>query len=315
MTTTPRLSIGLPVYNGETYLAESLDSLLGQSFEDYELIISDNASTDSTESICRRYARADRRIRYLRQPRNRGCAVNHNVLVDEARGEFFKWAMDDDLFGKDLLARCVDVLDEHRHVVAAHSWTAMIDDSGDVTRAVEYRLATASRDAPERFRSALFAEGGDDDGAVIRTEVLRRCVPHGSYHHAERPLIGELSLRGPFYQVPEWLYFRRDHPGCAERACPDVRSRCANFDPRRANRLRHPTVRLFAEYVLGYVTAIRRAPLSATDRWRCYHHVAEWLASRAVRGSWGLVAGQPRAPIDPSAVTLADAVARPASRP
>ena len=72
MSAVPRLSIGLPVYNGENFLAESIESLLGQSYEDFELIISDNASTDGTEDICRSYAQQDSRIRYIRQPHNIG---------------------------------------------------------------------------------------------------------------------------------------------------------------------------------------------------------------------------------------------------
>ena len=86
MTSVPRLSIGLPVYNGENYLAESLDALLGQSYEDFELIISDNASTDGTADICRRYAKQDSRIRYVRQPRNIGCAPNHNFVLAAGPG-------------------------------------------------------------------------------------------------------------------------------------------------------------------------------------------------------------------------------------
>jgi glycosyltransferase involved in cell wall biosynthesis len=73
MTAQPRLSIGLPVYNGEEYLAESLDALLGQTYEDFELVISDNASTDGTQELCRKYAARDSRIRYLRLPRNIGA--------------------------------------------------------------------------------------------------------------------------------------------------------------------------------------------------------------------------------------------------
>ena len=90
MNAVPRLSIGLPVYNGENYLAESLEALLGQSYEDFELIISDNASTDGTADICRRYAKQDSRIRYIRQPHNIGCAPNHNFVIEQARGELFK---------------------------------------------------------------------------------------------------------------------------------------------------------------------------------------------------------------------------------
>jgi glycosyltransferase involved in cell wall biosynthesis len=284
MNAVPRLSIGLPVYNGENFLAESLEALLCQSFEDFELIISDNASTDETTAICRRYGQQDSRIRYLRQPRNIGCASNHNFLVGQARGALFKWASHDDLYARDLLERCVDALDEYPHVVLAHSWTAMIDGSGKVTQHVEYPLATASLQAPERFRSMLFGDGGDDTGGVIRTRILRRTSLHGSHHHADRTITTEFALQGPFYQVPDWLYFRRDHPERAERACPTVRTRCANLDPRRADRLRHPAARLYAEYVWGYVAAIRHAPLSPTERRECYRYLAEWLASRARPG-------------------------------
>ena len=123
-STGPRLSIGLPVYNGEDYLAESLEALLGQTYEDFELIISDNASTDGTTDICRRYARQDSRIRYFRQSRNLGCNPNHNFVIEQARGELFKLASDDDLYARDLLKRCVDVLDECPRYVLVHSWSA-----------------------------------------------------------------------------------------------------------------------------------------------------------------------------------------------
>ena len=287
MSTAPRLTIGLPVYNGEKYVAESLEALLGQSFTDYELIISDNASTDSTGDICHRYEKQDSRVRYFRQPRNIGLAPNHNFVAEQARGELFKWASNDDLYARDLLERCTDALDKYPDVVLAHSWTAKVDDSGAVTKAFKYPLNTASPRAPERFRSLLFDSGGDDDYGVIRTEVLRRTAMKESYHHADRTIIAELGLHGRFYQVPDWLYFRRDHADRAERACPTMRSRCVNMDPRRADRLRHPAVWLYGEYILGYVRAIRRAPLSVADRRECYRYLAQWFASRVRPGAAG----------------------------
>lgn len=294
MSAVPRLSVGLPVYNGANYLAESLEALLGQSYGDFELIISDNASTDSTPDICQHYAQQDSRIRYFRQPHNIGLAPNHNFAVEQARAELFKWASNDDLYARDLLERCVDALDGNPDVVLAHSWTAMIDGSGAVTKATEYPLATASPRAPERFRSLLFDDGGDDDGGVIRTKVLRQTAMKDSYHHADRTIIAELSLYGRFYQVPDWLYFRRDHPERAERACPTMRSRCANMDPRRADRLRHPAVRLYGEYIWGYMSMIRRAPLSPADRRECYRHLTQWLASRALPGGGPDAGEQPQ---------------------
>ena len=287
MAAVPRLTVGLPVYNGATYLAESIDALLGQSYEDFELIISDNASTDGTPDICRRYEKQDSRVRYVRQPCNIGLAPNHNFTVEQARGELFKWASHDDLYARDMLKYCVDALDEYRHVVLAHPWTAVIDSSGTVTKTVVYPLATASVRAPERFRSVLFTSGGDDTGGVIRTAILRRTPLLGSHHHADRTIVTDVSLYGPFYQIPDWLYFRREHPERFERVSTTTRRRCANLDPRRADRLRHPTARLYGEYVWAYVAAIRRAPLSPADRRECYRYLTQWVASRALPGRTG----------------------------
>jgi glycosyltransferase involved in cell wall biosynthesis len=284
MTTVPRLSIGLPVYNGEEYLAESLEALLGQSFEDFELIITDNASTDGTEAICRRYAARDSRISYHRLPVNIGAAPNHNYVLTLARGELFKWASHDDLYGRDLLAVCVEALDTHPEVVLAHTWNATIDSAGRIIAPFDYRMPTDSPSPSERFRGLLFAPGGDDFYGVMRTEVLRRVRPHDSYHHADRTFVAEVAMHGPFLQVPELLYFRRDHPTRAERAHPTVRTRCANLDPRRADRLRQPVVRLLGEYVLGFVGLVRRAPISAAEKRRCYRHLVSWFASRAGAG-------------------------------
>jgi glycosyltransferase involved in cell wall biosynthesis len=298
----PRLSIGLPVYNGEQYLAEALDALLGQSYEDFELIISDNASTDGTADICQGYAKQDARIRYVRQEHNIGLAPNHNFVADQARGELFKWAAADDLYGRDLLQCCIDALDKYPDVVLAHSWTGAIDGKGNVTQALEYPLATDLPSAPERFRSYMFGCSGvfesteagkrhrihvDNNGilracdeyGVIRTAVLRKVAPHDSYYGADRVIIGEILLYGPFHQTPDWMYFRRDHDDRAYKS--HWRERCAILDPRRTSRLRHPTSRLFAEYIAGYVAAIRRAPLSSAERRDCYRVLADWMLDRA----------------------------------
>jgi glycosyltransferase involved in cell wall biosynthesis len=307
VSAAPRLSIGLPVYNGEVYLAEAIDSLLGQTYDDFELIISDNASVDGTAEICRRYAAQDSRVRYVRQPRNIGLAPNHNAVFAESRGELFKWAAADDLYARELLERCVDALDEHPEVVLAHAWEAAIDESATITQALEYPLATDSRSAPERFRSFLFGSSGlfeTSDGVmvrldnrgilracdgygVIRADVLRQISPLGSYHHSDRILIAELVLRGPFHITPEWMYFRRDYSDRSYNASSTVHDRCVILDPGRVSRLRHPTVRLLAEYGWGYVEAIRHAPLPAADRRECYRQLARWsldrLACRVVR--------------------------------
>ncbi|WP_116200957.1 glycosyltransferase family 2 protein [Amycolatopsis circi] len=287
MSTVPRLTIGLPVYNGEEFLSEALDALLGQTYEDFELIISDNASQDGTEEIARKYAQEDSRIRYVRQPRNIGATPNHNILLDQARGELFKWASHDDLYGRELLAKCVEALDARPEMILAHSHQAIIDENGAVTVPLDYRHQTDAPRPSVRFKSLLFEPGGDDFYGVMRTEVLRRVTPMDSYHHADRTYVAELALHGPFYQVPELLYFRRDHPDRAERANPSKRSRCANLDPKRGNALLNPTARLLAEYIRGFVHGIRSAPLSSGERRACYLALVEWFASRARPGGGG----------------------------
>ena len=302
MTTnrTPRLGIGLPVYNGATYLAEAIEALLGQTYEDFELIISDNASTDATEDICRQYAAEDPRIRYIRQPRNIGGLLNHNVVFEYCRSELFKWAADDDLYGRDLVERCVAALDEHPDVVLAHSWTAVIDSGGEVVQAVEYPLATSSPAAPVRFRSMLFDDGGDDDYGVIRTEVLRRIPPYDSYHRSDRTLMAELALHGRFYQVPAWLYFRRHHEASLEGTARTIRQKSTAWDPRRAN---HSTARLLAEYMLGYVRAIAQAPLPVSEKAACYRHLMAWMGDRAMRRTAASRIGRPWPSMVPAPTT------------
>jgi glycosyltransferase involved in cell wall biosynthesis len=276
----PRLTIGLPVYNGENYLAQSVDSLLAQTFTDFELIISDNASTDGTQRIAEGYAALDPRVRYVRHPVNLGSAENHNGVIREARGEFFKWASDDDLYAPELLERCVAALDARPEIVLAHAWTAFINEAGEIIHTQGYPLITDVDSAPVRFRSLLHTQGGDDIYGVIRTRVLRAMPPHDSYHNADRVFVSELALHGPFHQTPQPLYFRRDHPGRAERAS-SLRHRCAVLDAKRADRWRHPVVRLLAEYILGYLRVIHRAPISRADRLRCYRDLMVWIAGHA----------------------------------
>lgn len=289
MTTPPRLSIGLPVYNGEDYLAQSLDAVLGQTYTDYELILSSNASTDGTDDICREYAARDPRITFYRQERNIGAAPHHDFVFQKSHGELFKWASGDDLWARDLVERCVRLLDENPAAILAHTYTAAIDGEDNVIQALEYPLHTDAPEVSERLRSMLFdgdlpgAIQADDFYGVIRSDVLRKVKPHGSFYHADQVFMVELALHGPFLQVPEWLYFRRHHDGRALQANPTISSWSRNLDPRRSNKLLHPPVRLVAEYILGYFASVRRAPLTPAERRACNREIRHWLTSRVTR--------------------------------
>jgi glycosyltransferase involved in cell wall biosynthesis len=145
----PRLSIGLPVYNGERYLRFTLDSLVNQTFRDFELIISDNASTDGTKAICQEYAARDPRIRYYRNHENIGAAKNFNLVFQMARGELFKWAASDDVLSPDFLEQCINWLDCHPEVILSYSKVDRINSSGELEGTYDYAMrVNANRPAP-----------------------------------------------------------------------------------------------------------------------------------------------------------------------
>jgi glycosyltransferase involved in cell wall biosynthesis len=130
--TTPRVSLGMPVYNGEAYLEEALRSLLGQTFEDFELIISDNASTDRTRSICLDYAAHDRRIRFLRNEINVGFCRNQNRVIESSTGEYFLLTHHDDVRAPNYLERTVAVMDADPSIVVCYTKTRDIDERGNL---------------------------------------------------------------------------------------------------------------------------------------------------------------------------------------
>ena len=131
---TPCVSIGLPVYNGERFLTEAIESLLSQTYQDFELIISDNASTDRTEEICRKYAAQDPRIRYSRNAANIGGTNNANLTFELAHGEYFRWAADDDRCAPTLVERLVEELDKRPDVTNSFAAVVVIDANGSRIR-------------------------------------------------------------------------------------------------------------------------------------------------------------------------------------
>ena len=278
------MTIGLPVYNGERMLGEAIASLLAQTFGDFELVISDNASTDGTEDICREFAREDPRVRYERASVNRGSAWNHNHLVDEARSPYFKWAAHDDIYDPDLLRRCVEVLDADPGVVLCHALVDDIDIAGSVIHKHDYAFRSDDQRPSVRYRDLLMLPGGHDLYGVARTDVMRATPPIGSFHHySERPKISSMALHGRFHQVPDYLFHHREYDTSVQRIYTSSTAIAPVYDPRRGNRLLHPAIRLHVEYVGTFVRGIRTAPLTSAERARTYQILCEWLVHRSAQ--------------------------------
>jgi len=273
----PLVTIGLPVHNGENYLRPALESLLAQTFGDWEIILSDNGSTDGTESICREFAARDRRIRYLRESANRGAAWNFNRVFRLCRSPLFRWAAHDDVCAPELLERCVAALQAHPEAVLAHPRTRIIGPQSEPLGDYTIRLRTDSRDPAIRFHDCICVDHACFPiFGLMRADRLRRTPLMGAFAGSDRNLLAELSLLGPFCEIPETLFQRRDHPDTSTRRFPSARERMAWFrsDARIALA---PTLRR----AWGYWESLNRAPLGARDRLACLGVLGKWMGERA----------------------------------
>ncbi|MEZ5923167.1 MAG: glycosyltransferase family 2 protein [Hyphomicrobiaceae bacterium] len=229
LSLVPRLSIGLPVYNGESFLEETLDGMRRQTYGNFELIISDNASTDRTEQICRQYASEDRRIRYVRQDRNLGAVANFNHVFSLGNAPFFKWIAHDDAYDPRYLDTVMAIIETDPDVVLAHTAVRFIDETGkefarDDARggyagpwdsAYRYPDSTTIGDSPsarDRFRQVLIgALWGTHMFGVIRRDALARTELLANFVSSDRAMLAELALMGRFRAAKERYFKKRFH--------------------------------------------------------------------------------------------------------
>ena len=276
-----RLTIGMPVYNGERYLADALDSILAQTYADFELVISDNGSTDATQSICERYAARDPRIRYVRHDTNRGAGWNYEHVRSLARGtDFYKWAAHDDVLAPTFVERCIAALDADPDASLATTGVAAIDETGTVTRLKHRQVHAGAATADARFRQVLMSDANCEAVfGVIRTSALATTRGQGDYIASDRVLLAELALAGRFIEVPEVLFFNRDHATRSVQVTGgDFRRLSSWFAPQKAEQ-RLPYWRIWKEYGV----AARRAAAGGRDRLRLYAQLPWFLPRHAKR--------------------------------
>lgn len=229
----PRVSIGLPVFNGANYLRRSVESILAQDYGDLELIVSDNASTDETESICRELAARDSRIRYYRNQTNLGAARNYNKVFELARGEFFKWAAHDDECHRAMVRRCVEVLESApASVTMVYPLAELIDEQGRTLEAPLDRIESRDPRPHRRLARLLWSLNMCDPVfGLIRTEYLRKTRLIGPFGGADYVMMGELAMLGEIWELNEVLFRLRAHSKRSMKANPSERARAAWYDP------------------------------------------------------------------------------------
>lgn len=208
------MSIGMPVYNGEAYIRQALDSLLEQTFSDFELIISDNASTDKSAEICTEYQKVDSRIRYYRNDHNLGVVANFNRVFELAEGEYFKWASCNDTCMPDMLSVCIDILDRHPDVVLCYPQTMLMNKSGSDLQPYDDRLHIMDESPVARVKRFLGSlRLCNAINGILRSEALLQRKLLENFLTSDVNLIVRLCLMGKIYEAPKPLFYRRIHPG------------------------------------------------------------------------------------------------------
>jgi len=289
-----RVSIGMPVFNGEEFLEDAIKALLCQSFKDFELIISDNASDDLTPEICRKFAEEDSRIRYFRNDKNLGAAENFNRVVNLANGEYFMWVSHDDLWAPQFIEKSVSALDNNPNTCLCYSNTILIDERGTRKKEISANPQLESPKASVRFSAIWDFPPQVIVFGLIRTSILRMTPLIGKFASSDRTLAGELALRGPFYAIKEPLFFYRHHKNQSTGARSSKpswfylgrRTLNAWYDPTRYGQISFPHWRILKEYI----AAISRVSPGMWERLRCYLVLIRWMVRYRTRLLVDLVA-------------------------
>lgn len=208
----PLVTIGMPTYNGARYLAQSLDSLLGQDYPNFELVICDNCSTDETETIARSYAARYPGIRYERSPENRGAAANFNRVLELATGPYFAFAADHDLWAPTFVSRCVARLEANPDSVLAYPQTTLTGMDGRPLEVMNDRIELGERSALARYKRLIWnINACNMVYGVGRLAAFRRAGGFADIFGPDLLLLARLVLQGSVERVEEPLYFRRQN--------------------------------------------------------------------------------------------------------
>jgi glycosyltransferase involved in cell wall biosynthesis len=305
MKAAPPITIGLPVFNREKYLRAALDSLLNQTFGDFELVICDNASTDSTPAIAREYAARDERIRFFRNDVNIGANRNFNRVFHLARGKYLKWSTSDDYWKPETLERLFAIIESDPDIVLSYPKTMICDAAGTPVEPYEDCLHLMEDSPADRFIHLLDRIGlCHQHLGLIRRDMLARTHLLGDHIACDTNLLAELTLYGKFYECPERMFFRRFHAESSSAkkgaSAAAVQHQLDFTDPRRVLGIRYHRWRQHT----AFVSAVSRAPLSMHDRGRLYLRLlreAFWDRQALAAEIFGLSGEEhrPQAPMTP----------------
>lgn len=229
----PLVSIAIPAFNCESYIAQSIESLLNQSYGDFELVISDNASTDGTEAICRSYAAWDKRVRYVRRRENIGGPGNFRHVFSLCAGKYHKWSTADDHWHPEFLREAVAVLDARPDVVLCYPKTQLVDADGKKIEDYDDNLELASDSPRQRFRD-LYSRIGLCNAhlGLLRRDAMLKTRLIGGHLASDVDFLAEMALIGKFHVLPAVRFYRRFHAASSSWARGDMAHQAAYYAPR-----------------------------------------------------------------------------------
>lgn len=265
----PAVSLALPVYNGEKYIDECIKSILSQTFEDFELVVSDNASTDGTYDILKRFADIDKRIRIIRQPVNVGAAQNFNLLFEETTAEIFKWCAYDDRIEPTFIQETYDALMREPDAVLCHSHTIVHDmDKQEKTLFIP-KFTMPVDDSVARLRDVfLHGQRCYEVFGLIRRSALDKTGLIYNYRGGDNVLLYRLSLIGRFLIVPKGLFILGRHSEQSTALLKDSRAYHAWFTGRNLKFGFPDWV-----FLIGTWGIMRGLNLKMYERLRCYREL------------------------------------------
>jgi glycosyltransferase involved in cell wall biosynthesis len=268
------ITVGLPVYNSERYLRQSLDSLLAQTFPHFVLVISDNASTDGTAQICQQYAAADSRIKYSRNETNIGNPRNFNRVAGLAETRYLKWSTADDFWEPSFLERALEVMERDPTIALCYPQAVLVDANGRNPKNYDDVLHLVQENAADRFVALLNnIKLAHQHLGLIRMAHLHQTHLLGAYVASDINLLAELSLYGKFFELPHRLFFRRFHQdsGSWKRGDPEHESRRYH-----ASDARHIGFNKWHRH-LAFLSAVRRSPLPLNSKMRLFRYLGRRL--------------------------------------
>jgi glycosyltransferase involved in cell wall biosynthesis len=258
-STQPLVTIGMPVYNSERHLSQSIESLLSQTYTDFVLVISDNASTDGTADICQRYVRKDPRVQYFRNPVNVGMTGNFNRVFELTQTKYLKWSTADDFSAPDMVADAVAVMEADPSIVLCYPKTIIVDGEGREQGRYEDKLHLMQDDPAERFLAVVEnIRLVNHHLGLLRTDAIRRTNLFGKHVSADIGLVAEMSLYGKFFEVKKHQFYRRFHTESSSWNRGDEEQEARRFHAANVRRVPFNTWL----YHRAFFGAVLRSPLS-----------------------------------------------------